>query len=389
LEHFVLPAGSDYPRLLLVGSEPPWRDLVVEIAHQIGAQLDIVADVGTALARMLHPEDAYDHVLAIGPLRSREVDALAGMLDEVTRHTGSLILLGAGCNGVNTTRCVHQLDAETLRQALSATIAPVNGSPLSAAELTAALHGGGLRMRFQPIVRRSDLQPIGIEALARVHTRHRGIMHPKDFIPATIASGRERILTSIAAARTFLEISGLLCGPDLFVTMNLPLVSVMHMAALRRGVELCAMAGIEPSRVMVEVLESRAAPDMALLGAALSAWRNEGFKMAIDDAGPELPHWRQLIELPFDAVKLDGILVSDPSSQGLLENIVTEAKARGRFIIAEGIENEACLERVRPLEVDALQGFLFARPLPAMALPIWLKQWAESKHVLPHAELAA
>ena len=261
--------------------------------------------------------------------------------------------------------------------------------PLSCEELTAALHSGGLRMRFQPIVRRSDLRPIGIEALSRVHTRERGIMHPKDFIPATVASGRERVLTSIAAARTFLEMSSLACMPDMFVTINLPMVSVLHPTALRRGVELCAVAGMPPSRVMVEVLESRTAPDMDLLGNALVAWRHEGFRTAIDDAGPELPHWRDLMALPFDAVKLDGNLISDPTSQALLESIVGEAKARGRFIIAEGIEDEACLERARPLDVDAMQGFLFARPLPAMAVPLWLEQWSRRDGACEQAEMAA
>ena len=232
-------------------------------------------------------------------------------------------------------------------------------------------------MRFQPIVRASDKQPIGLEALARVHTRERGIMHPKDFIPAPIASGRDRLLTSIAAARTFLELSCPVGALQLFVTLNVPMVSFLHPTALRRGVEMCALAGVAHKRVMVEVLESQTAPDMGLLGRALDDWRAAGFLTAIDDAGPELPHWREMMELPFDAVKLDGTLISDPGSQALLESIVGAAKARGRFTILEGIEDEACLERAKPLEVDALQGFLFARPLPAMALPLWLDAWAK------------
>ena len=314
------------------------------------------------------------------------------MLDEVTLHTTSLVVLGAGCAGVNAVEYMSVHDTGALLHALTKRVAPTDmpaPEPLSPQELTAALHSGGLRMRFQPIVRRSDHQPIGVEALARVHTRQRGIMHPKDFIPATVASGRERVLTSIVAARTFLEMSSLAYLPDLFVTINLPMVSVLHPTALRRAVGLCAVAGIPTSRVMVEVLESRTAPDMELLGRALDDWRQAGFLTAIDDAGPELPHWRDLMELPFDAVKLDGNLVSDPTSQTLLESIVSAAKSRCRFIIAEGIEDETCLERVQPLEVDALQGFFFARPLPAMALPLWLEQWAKRSGGIEQAEMAA
>ena len=73
-------------------------------------------------------------------------------------------------------------------------------------------------------------------------------------------------------------------------------------------------------------------------------------------------------------LKVDGALVCDPESQALLETIVGEAKSRAKFVIAEGIENQACLDRIRHLPIDALQGFLFSRPLPAMAVPVWLSQ---------------
>jgi len=124
------------------------------------------------------------------------------------------------------------------------------------------------------------------------------------------------------------------------------------------------------------VLEAPVAPDLVRLGVCLERWRKAGFRTAIDDAGPALSYWRQLLDLPFDVLKLDGAMVVDPAAQGLMETIVAAARASGKFITAEGIEDEACLDRVRPLQVDALQGFLFARPLPAMALPLWLDQRA-------------
>lgn len=386
-----MPTGHGQSRLLLVGADPTWHTLVVATAARLGAEIDTVADVPAALGRMLRPDHVYDHVLAVGPISSREMDALAGMLDEVTLRTTPLLLLGCVvCGGANAINFLDEPDGEAL-YALLAKPARLscNLAPLTGEELVSALHGGGLRMRFQPILRMSDFKPIGVEALARVHTRERGILHPKDFIPATLSSGRERVLTSIAAARTFLDIGARLYDNDLFVTINLPLASVMHESALHRAIELCAVAGVAPSRVMIEVLESKTAPDLGLLRTALEAWRREGFLTAIDDAGPALPHWREMMALPFDVVKLDGALIADPAADNLMRRIVDEAKARDRFIIAEGIENEACLERVRPFGVDALQGFLFARPLPALALPLWLRQWASHDTTRAEAELVA
>ena len=368
------------PRYLFVGSDAAWQSTAEAAASRLGARLDVQPDVKSALVSMLALNQAYEHVLAVGPLRSRAMDALAGMLDEVTMRPTPLLLLGCSSSGTAMpVECVHRPDVDAVAAALTAR-APVHSGrpPLDPAELASTLHAGGLRMRFQPILRAADLVPIGLEALARLHHNQRGILHPKDFIPLTVACGRERVLTGIAAARTFLEIGARLRETDLFVTINLPLSTVMNEFAIRRGVELCAVAEVRPQQIMLEVLESSTAPDVERLHAALVAWRLAGFRIAIDDAGPALPHWRALLDLPFDALKLDGAMVNDPAQQGLLEAIVSEARKRGRYLVAEGIEDQTCLDRVRSLGVDAVQGFLFSRPLPAMAVPIWLDRWSQA-----------
>ena len=386
------PSLPDKLRLLLVCSVPSWLAVVDEAADRLGATLDIVPDVPAALARMLRPDRVYDHVLAVAPLNSRVLDALAGMLDEVTLRPTPLLLLGcATCGTANGLQCQLEPDAGAICMALTrpAKPQPADQRPLSTAELIAALHGGGLRMRFQPILDASDLRPIGLEALARIHTQARGILHPKDFIPATIACGRERVLTSVAAARTFLDIGRQVSTGNVFVSLNLPMTTVLHEQALLRGIELCAVAGVDTSRVLLEVLETRTAPDLGRLRSALEAWKQAGFRTAIDDAGPALPHWRTLLDLPFDVVKLDAALLTDPECGTLLETIVEAAKSRDRFVIAEGIEDDAALDRVRAVGVDALQGFMFSRPLPALAVPLWHRNWAVHNNLPETADMAA
>ena len=55
------------------------------------------------------------------------------------------------------------------------------------------------------------------------------------------------------------------------------------------------------------------------------------------------------------------------------------ARDRHCYMVAEGIEDQACLDRVLALGVDAVQGFLFSRPLPAMAVPLWLDHWQRQR----------
>jgi len=363
-------------RLLLVGPDPAWLPAVMEAAARIGAGVDTQPDVSGALAWMLPPCRIYSHVLATVKLTSQAIDALAGMLDEVTLAPTPLLLLGSPGSAHAGTRCVVRPDADDLVLALRSVWHKQPAlPPLHPSELVQSLHGGGLRMRFQPILRSSDLMPVGLEALARVHHKQRGILHPRDFIPIAVASGQERVLTTIAASRSFLELRSGLLSPGMYMTLNLPMVTVLHEPAALRGLELCQVAGITPERIVLEVLEDSVAPDMAIVARAMDAWRRAGFRLAIDDAGPRLPHWRSLIDLPFDILKLDGAIVADPAEHDQVDRIVTAARRRGLSVVAEGIEDEACLARMRGLGVEAVQGYLFSRPLPSLAVPEWLRQW--------------
>jgi EAL domain-containing protein (putative c-di-GMP-specific phosphodiesterase class I) len=112
------------------------------------------------------------------------------------------------------------------------------------------------------------------------------------------------------------------------------------------------------------------------VGAALERWRAAGFYVTLDDAGPPLPHWRKMLELPFTGIKLDASLAADAqAAKAEAAAIAEEAHRRGIYIVAEGIQDAGALARARALGVQAVQGFLFSRPLPAAAVPIWLRLW--------------
>jgi EAL domain-containing protein (putative c-di-GMP-specific phosphodiesterase class I) len=366
-------ANAEQLSLLLVGDDPVWLDAAQSAADERGARLDVKRDVPTALAWMLRPERVHTHVLAIGPLEPWETDALAGMLDEVTMQPTRLLLLGSDAGHGNMIQPVFSpslLDAGLRRPWKTC---PAGLPALAAVDLAHSLHRGNLRMRFQPIVDATTLVPIGIEALARLHHPERGILHPSEFIPIAIASHQERVLTAIATARTMLELPNAPQLRCLAVTMNVPLPTLLNRNAVARAKELCAIAAIPPEQIMIEAVETPTRPDLHDLAVALERWRAGGFRVAIDDAGPALPHWRDLLSLPFSALKLDGTIANDAS---LTDEIVDAAKQASLFVIAEGIESDATAARLRGLGVDALQGFLFSRPLPLIAVPLWMEQHA-------------
>ena len=367
-------------RLLLVGDEPALKATATEAAANLGVPLDVMPDVDAALAWLLQPAHLCTHVLAPASLSPQRLDALAGMVDEVTSRPTPLLLLGADPEQSqgSSVLAVPQASAAAIEQAVRSLrpFVPAEPPGLTAAMLQTALHGGMIRMRFQPVVSAVTLEPIGLEALARLHHPDLGILHPRHFIQLAADTGQERALTGIAAAATMVELGRIPGLPERHFGINVSLPTLCHAFATERALEMCAAAGLQPDQVAIEVLETEAEPDMRLLGQSVERWRDAGFFVTIDDAGPRLPHWKQLLELPFSSLKLDGALAAPSADADVMAGeIVLAAKRRGLFVIAEGIEDEAALVRMRGLGVDALQGFLFCRPLPARALPIWLRAW--------------
>ena len=370
-------------RLLLVATSPVLQQEATAAASRLGVQIDVLPSLEAALSWLLRPDQLCTHVLVSADMKPHHLDALAGMVDEVTSVPTPLLLLGAAGDHGPSMLAVQEgafaAIAQTLRDHLP--FVPEKMPELSAADLRAALHGGQLRMRFQPIVDAVSLDPVGLEALARLHHPRLGILRPGDFMPQAVASGQERVLTSIVAARAMLDLRGLPGLPSRNISLNVPLSSLCHADAVARACELCAVAGVAPAQIVMELLETAEQPDLRALGAAVEQWRGAGFLVSIDDAGPRLAHWRALVDLPFTGLKLDGVLAGEQGGEA--GEIVDAAKRAGLIVTAEGIEDEAALARMRALGVDALQGFLFCRPLPARALPIWLAEWASGALARP------
>jgi EAL domain-containing protein (putative c-di-GMP-specific phosphodiesterase class I) len=370
-------------RLLLAGDDDPALvDAVTGAAQNLPASLDIMPTLDAGLAWLLHPSPSVTHVLAPASLPIPDIDALSGMVDEVTHGRACVILLGEGPDigkGTGGSGLIHIDPASTdvieriLRDYPAAHAALTS---ISEADLRGALRGGRLRVRFQPVLNAHSLQMTGVETLARLHHPALGILLPSQFMQRAIETGQERVLSVMAAARAMMDLRGEAFMEQRTVAFNVPLPTFLHAEGPARALEICEIAAHPASHVAIELVETMQIPNLRDLARAVENWRNADFRVTIDDAGPRLPHWRELLSLPFTGVKLDGDLASGQRDNiDLAEHIVSAAKQRGLAIVAEGIENYAALRRMRALGVDEVQGYLFCRPVPAAALRIWAAAW--------------
>jgi EAL domain-containing protein (putative c-di-GMP-specific phosphodiesterase class I)/FixJ family two-component response regulator len=126
------------------------------------------------------------------------------------------------------------------------------------------------------------------------------------------------------------------------------------------------------TRIVVEVTEHAQIANYARMTAAVAALRQEGVRLAIDDAGAGFASLRHILRLDPDFIKLDRTLIqgmaSDRSKQALAAGLISFAEKIGATIIAEGIETRAELRALRALGVPYGQGFYLARPVRAARL---------------------
>jgi diguanylate cyclase (GGDEF)-like protein len=221
------------------------------------------------------------------------------------------------------------------------------------------LEPGAIRAVYQPIVRLSDLAPIGYEGLARFPTPPGLVALPPDVTLAAAARNGLRGELEAACWAAIAEGGEPPAGRLLFVNISPDLISHTGLVGLAERL---------PSRLVIELTEQDAVQNIALLRERLRPWIARGALVAVDDAGAGFTSLEYVAEIRPDFLKLCRGMVTgidlDASRQAVLRATVAFAREVGARIIAEGVEREAELEVLRDAGVDYGQGWLFGRPGP-------------------------
>jgi EAL domain-containing protein (putative c-di-GMP-specific phosphodiesterase class I) len=224
----------------------------------------------------------------------------------------------------------------------------------------------GLRMHFQPIVALDRPVVVAHEALARA-TRDGRTLAGGELVAA---AARADLLVPFDARARLAAIEGFAAsGLAGLVFVNFQPSAIYNPRyCMRLTFAAIKRAGLDPARVVFEVVESEDVADVARLRAIVDVYRAHGLKVALDDFGVGYSTAERLLRLRPDYVKLDKSLVAgvagDAAAQDAIAAIVRLARAEGGAVIAEGIETPAQQEAVRALGVGLAQGYLYARPAP-------------------------
>jgi diguanylate cyclase (GGDEF)-like protein len=238
-----------------------------------------------------------------------------------------------------------------------------------------AMDEGQLRLYYQPVIRAADGSLVGFEALVRWEHPTRGLMYPADFIPLVERTSlvhaltRWVLLTAARQATTWQR-----AGLDVTVAVNISPV------ALEEGLlgiveEALVLSQLEARHLVLEVTESAVSDNPVLATRIVGQLRDRGIEVSVDDFGAGFTSLGQLRGLPVQQLKIDRQFVEDLEQHDddtIIASIIDLGHRLGLVVIAEGVESELSAQRLAELSCDELQGFHFARPMPAEDVAVWV-----------------
>lgn len=245
-------------------------------------------------------------------------------------------------------------------------------------ELKMALARRELIVHYQPKAEIASGRVVGAEALVRWKHPRRGLLGPKEFLPA--AESDRQLLTALTcqvldcAIRDCARWCG--DGSELPVAVNVapavllegPLVALVREALKRHG--------LDPRMLTLELTESALMQPEEDVTDPLRELRELGISVSIDDFGTGNSSLSRLRSLPLDELKIDRSFISgistDERDLGIARHIVHLGHELGLRVVAEGVEDERTLRLLRSLGCEVAQGYHLARPLPEDELRLWL-----------------
>ncbi|MGH6964904.1 MAG: putative bifunctional diguanylate cyclase/phosphodiesterase [Phenylobacterium sp.] len=260
------------------------------------------------------------------------------------------------------------------------------------AELRRAIPAGEIEPWYQPVVDSADGRIVGVEVLARWRHPEQGLLTPAAFVPMAEELGLigridEAVFESGCARAAPWVAEGLI---DV-VSFNVSPRDLMDPSFSRKLIGRLGQTTLPATALTVEITETFLLQDLALSRRHIERLNAKGIRVALDDFGTGYSNLRALMHLPIQTVKLDQSLIADIAKDArvakLVGSMLHAARALGVRIVAEGVEEEAQAIILRAAGCDRMQGYFFARPMPADEMEAKLRSHVAAALPVEPAEL--
>ncbi|MDQ3757748.1 MAG: EAL domain-containing protein, partial [Actinomycetota bacterium] len=239
-----------------------------------------------------------------------------------------------------------------------------------------ALDRGELHLLYQPIVEVSTGRLLGTEALVRWDNDAMGNPPPNEWLPLAEEVGLIVPIGEWVLREACRAAAAWPAPADFVVAVNVSGRQLAQPGFVQDVLGTLEATGLSAPRLCVEITESSLLLDPEHTAATLEALRQAGVRVALDDFGTGYSSIAHLRSFPIDVLKIDASFVRDLDAGGAAEPIVAAvvklAHALGLRAVAEGVETEHQLQRVKDMGCDAAQGSYLHAPLAASDIPTLL-----------------
>lgn len=224
-------------------------------------------------------------------------------------------------------------------------------------------------LHYQPQLHVETSEWIGAEALIRWQHPSFGLLPPSAFIKEAESTGliqvlgRWALLEAIRAWKTIKIDTGRMI--TMAVNVSFPQVADMDFA--NEVIQALAENEMPHEYLELELTETTVIKDEQITMDNLTQLLNAGIKISLDDFGTGFSSLSHLSDLPISGIKLDRAFVSPLADEGAQAHIASAMIALAKQLeletTAEGVEDVRCMEKIKQLGCDRVQGYYFSRPL--------------------------
>jgi diguanylate cyclase (GGDEF)-like protein len=248
-------------------------------------------------------------------------------------------------------------------------------------ELRQAVEHDQLTLYYQPKLDLATGSVKYVEALVRWEHPTRGFVAPDQFIPFAEQTGYIKVISQWVADKAIGQVAAWqAAGIDLAVSVNVSARELIQSTLPDTFSALLAKHAVEPEMLWIEITESAIMDDPNHAIETLDRLHALGIRLAVDDFGTGYSSLSYLKRMPVDELKIDKSFVmgmtQHKDDETIVRSTIDLAHNMGLKVVAEGVESEEVLTRLRELRCDLVQGYHLTRPLPPMKLEAWLIDWA-------------
>jgi diguanylate cyclase (GGDEF)-like protein len=250
-------------------------------------------------------------------------------------------------------------------------------------ELGRAIREDQLCLNYQPKVCLETGKFYGFEALLRWNHPELGFVPPGEFIPIVEMTSLIHPMTSWVLEKSIEQ-----CrawhdrGLVISVAVNLSARNLLDDNIPKQVLRLLQEYQLPPSALELEITESSIMTDPARALRVLEHLHELGVQLSIDDFGTGYSSLAYLKRLPVKTLKIDNSFVrnmlEDKQDELIVNSTIHLAHNMGLTVVAEGVENEELLQKLKALGCDEAQGYYIGRPMSVEKAEDWMatSAWA-------------